>query len=109
MNAKNELLSKLKDYNYTKEDIKCFKIILTPWGKVNSTIQDREDEFTQDSEGDLFEYLDFYYDNGYGIQVIAGVVLMNDGCWFERTEYDGSEWWVFRKPLTCKDVKNYKA
>lgn len=20
---------------------------------------------------------------------------MNDGCWFERHEYDGSEWWSY--------------
>jgi len=109
INAKYELLSKLENYEYSKNDIKCFKIILTPWGIQDTNLQDKPEQFTHNSEGDLFYYLDFEYDNGYGIQLIKGVVLMNDGCWFERSEYDGSEWWELKKPLTCKDVENYKA
>lgn len=36
-----------------------------------------------------------YYDNGFGAQEVEPslVVCMRDGSWFERAEYDGSEWW----------------
>ena len=46
------------------------------------------------------------YNNGYGSAVTPMdiVIFMKDGCWFERNEYDGSEWWVYRKPYTKPQV-----
>ena len=37
------------------------------------------------------------YDAGYGAPEVAEdlVVVFNDGCWFDRREYDGSEWWAY--------------
>jgi hypothetical protein len=45
------------------------------------------------------------YDNGYGSAVIAKdlVILMEDGTWFERGEYDGAEWWRYVKPPAVVD------
>jgi len=46
---------------------------------------------------DQFKYLakDLEYDNGYGGQEIASdlVVVLSDGSWLVRHEYDGSEEW----------------
>ena len=40
--------------------------------------------------------LDFSYDEDYGGQYLDGTVWMvDDGAWFTRGEYDGSEWWEF--------------
>jgi len=38
---------------------------------------------------------DTYYDNGYGFAEIPGdlIIMLKDGTWFERAQYDGSEWW----------------
>lgn len=37
-----------------------------------------------------------YYDAGYGSQQIdPSLIIVGDGWWFERREYDGSEWWEF--------------
>ena len=35
------------------------------------------------------------YDPGYGIQLVLPnlVIVLKDGTWLERGEYDGSEWW----------------
>lgn len=47
------------------------------------------------------------YDNGFGAQAIPFdlVVMLKDGSWFEREEYDGSEWWVYmRKPIEPSEV-----
>lgn len=37
--------------------------------------------------------LDFNYDNGYGGQNLFGTIWCKNGVWFDRGEYDGSEWW----------------
>ncbi len=55
------------------------------------------------------------YDSGFGGQVVArDLVVVGDGWWLERGEYDGSEWWSFKSlpvlpgatnALTLTDVK----
>lgn len=37
------------------------------------------------------------YNSGYGAPEVAEdlVIVFNDGCWFDRREYDGSEWWAY--------------
>jgi len=42
------------------------------------------------------ELADQEYDAGYGCQEVACdlVMLLRDGSWFSRGEYDGSEWWA---------------
>lgn len=38
------------------------------------------------------------YENGVGAQYVAlDLVVHGDGWWLERHEYDGSEWWEFKK------------
>lgn len=40
------------------------------------------------------------YDNGYGMALIPYdlIIVMNDGCWFSRHEYDGKEWFTINRP-----------
>lgn len=41
---------------------------------------------------------DFRYDNGYGLEAIeSSLMIIGDDWWLERGEYDGSEWWEFKK------------
>jgi len=42
--------------------------------------------------------LDFEYDSGYGCQELFGTIWMQDGTWYSRGEYDGSEWWQHHSP-----------
>lgn len=45
------------------------------------------------------------YDAGFGAQHVAtDLVLVGDGWWIERAEYDGSEWWEF-KTIPTEKVK----
>ena len=49
------------------------------------------------------------YDNGYGAPMVADdLVIVGDGWWLERYEYDGAERWVFKtapkKPSIKKKV-----
>lgn len=46
---------------------------------------------------------DTEYDSGYGAQHVAtDLVLVGDGWWIERFEYDGSEWWELKTIPTEK-------
>ena len=50
------------------------------------------------------------YDGGYGGQEIAEdlVVVFKDNSWLERQEYDGSEWWSYKKaPERQKKAKTF--
>lgn len=58
------------------------------------------------SEIDYLKFLndlDFLYDNGYGGQELYGTIWYEDGTWSERGEYDGSEWWEYKK---CPIIPN---
>ena len=33
---------------------------------------------------------------------------MMDHSWFERAEYDGSEWWEYKVQITKEDIFNFK-
>ena len=46
---------------------------------------------------EVLQLLDFDYDNGYGGQELFGYIWYTDGTWSERGEYDGSEWWEYKK------------
>ena len=54
------------------------------------------------------------YDSCYGAQEVASdlIIAMQDGSWFSRSEYDGSEWWEHhcrqKIPSIIKEV-NYLA
>jgi hypothetical protein len=45
----------------------------------------------------VLKKLDFEYNDGYGCQNLFGFVWFTDGTWAEREEYDGSEWWEYKR------------
>ena len=46
------------------------------------------------------KYADFEYDNGYGgIEINENLLIVGDDWYLERHEYDGSEWWEYKKVL----------
>jgi hypothetical protein len=53
--------------------------------------------YTKDGWEGFLKALDFNYDNGYGAQMLYGKIWFKNGSWAERDEYDGSEWWAYRK------------
>jgi len=84
MNAKQELLEELKNYKKTIDNIVAIKITY-------------EISYKKNIEINKIEELDFDYDNGYGGQELYGYVLLDDQDWLERHEYDGAEWWEYKK------------
>ena len=58
------------------------------------------------------ELADVEYDSGYGSQKVAMDlnIIMNDGTWFSRGEYDGSEWWAHhRAPAVIDETQDDKV
>lgn len=66
-------------------------------------------------EWDHFKIIaDFEYDSGFGGPEIAqDLKIVGPDFWLERHEYDGSEWWEFKKlpqkPLKKMHPTNLKA
>jgi hypothetical protein len=48
---------------------------------------------TQEEYEAFLDSIDVGYDDGYGGQELFGTIWCEDGIWFTRGEYDGSEWW----------------
>lgn len=50
------------------------------------------------SWADFVKIADFEYDpdNHRGLEVVADLVVVGDGWWMERDQYDGTEWWSFK-------------
>lgn len=53
--------------------------------------------YTEQDWENFLKFLDRDYDSGYGGQNLFGTVVCEDGIWFDRGEYDGSEWWETHK------------
>ena len=101
MNAKEELLKHVK-----QRQIKCAEIqYVEGFTKCEKTFNLKVGYSVDDLEKFL-RYLDFEYDDGFGGQELFGLVWYEDGTWSERNEYDGSEWWEYKKtpeiPLSLK-------
>lgn len=104
INAKNELLEVIQE---TGSQIKCAFIAFGGY-----SINDCEDKIflkvnhDESSLNQFFKLINFEYDNGYGGQLLYGIVWLDDGSWLERGEYDGSEWWEHKTrpdiPDECK-------
>ena len=70
--------------------LKC-AIIWTEWMEARLM-----EGFTEAEYDEFLRLIDFYYDYGFGNQVVHGTIWMDNGTWFERVEYDGSENWRIR-------------
>lgn len=80
MNLKEETLRTLGDCGYSEDDI--------DWVGIETQEAWEPHDFLR--MADRIEY-----DSGFGcVEVEPELkVIMRDGSWFERAEYDGSEWW----------------
>ena len=47
------------------------------------------------------------YLNDYGLSAMFGIILMNDGSYWERGEYDGATYWEHHIVPTIEQVLNY--
>ena len=101
-NALEELLNILERNNCS---VKCAYISTTRfsyWDNDDNYVQLEpillKEGYTSEEYQEFLHRMDFEYDAGYGGQELYGTVwLMEEGTWLERGEYDGSEWWEYKK------------
>lgn len=126
-NAREELLKMMKDNGKSTGDIKCAVISLrfdyTDEYDMNiflgknkyHELDERakylvlKDGHTQAEFDEFLRQLDDEYWDGFGGQELYGYVMFHDESWLERHEYDGSEWWEYKKffiPEQCKRINN---
>jgi hypothetical protein len=75
------------------------------WGDVR-WIGSRDGTLTMSVES-FRRFADLHYDKGFGAaEVATDLVIVGDGWWMTRGEYDGSEWWDFQtSPVLAPDAK----
>jgi hypothetical protein len=98
INAKKELVDALDDI--TKKysvSVKCAWVSYKRFSEVSSAHAYLPVGFEQYELESFMKDLDFNYDDGYGSQELHGEVYFDDGSWMERAEYDGSEWWEYKR------------
>lgn len=92
-----EILWNLKDNGLEEQDI--FWI-----GSMDGKYVMDWDDFKE-------KFNDIEYDSGFGAQEIASdlVMVMNDGTYFNRSEYDGAEGWEYNKvPVKSYNPKSFE-
>lgn len=91
-NAKQELLKAIEN-----NSVVCAEIYFNNSEKISLSSLESQSKNYWDK---FLSSLNKKYDAGWGHQYLYGWVILSDGSWLEREEYDGSEWWEKRiKPL----------
>ena len=90
-NAKQEFIEETKD-----KTIKCAQLAFEiTYGEYEA--HDLHEGWTHKDWGEFLLGINKSYDSGFGGQELYGVIWYTDGTWSERGEYDGSEWWAYKK------------
>ncbi|UAN58998.1 hypothetical protein [Serratia sp. JSRIV004] len=92
-NAKNEFLEHTK----SNPRVSCAEIIKGDCWRGNAETLTLRKDYSEQEFNDFLEQLNFEYNSGFGSQELFGTIWHEDGTWSERGEYDGSEWWEFKK------------
>ena len=87
MNAKKEFLEEISG----KPNPLCAFIT------INNETYHLITGYTMDEFNSFLSQIDFEYNDGYGSQNLHGCIWYTNGCWSDRREYDGSEWWEYNK------------
>ena len=95
MNLKNETLRILeendKDFTYIK-----WAVLFIDFGDSYKDII-LPPNYTKEDLDKFINNIDFDYDDGFGGQEVFGKIMLVTDSWLERNEYDGSEWWEYKR------------
>lgn len=85
-NAKDEFIETIKDY-------KVLWAYIERRDCIDDEITLLKPFYTKEDYEKFLKDINFIYDDGYGSQEVFGVIACDKRIWFDRREYDGSEWW----------------
>jgi len=98
MNAKLEFLRVIEAFKLV-----CSTITIS-YSWDDGTTFNLKPGYTPEQYDKFIENLDFDYNDGYGTQHLFGTIWCQDGVWFDRHEYDGSECWSCHKYPTIPHI-----
>lgn len=88
VNFLKETEEALKENGHTFDDVRWI-------GTIGCAGFDEEETMPVDL---FIKNADFEYDNSYGgVEINSCLVVVGDDWYLERHEYDGSEWWEYKK------------
>ena len=95
MNLLTETIDNLRDRNLTSDNVLWVGSrdgkYAVPWGDF-AILANKE------------------YDSGFGgTNVVDDLVVVGEGWWLERHEYDGSEWWEFKQQPLHREGKEFNS
>lgn len=102
MNVKKEFISHLEKIQKNNKEVISAIIVLKSFLYTDLKIV-LNLNYSDSEYNNFLKALNFEYNNGYGTQEIYGYIWYNDGTWSERYEYDGSEWWSYKKCPSFND------
>lgn len=94
-NAKDEILS-IIEAGASNSNLICAQISYYP-DLSTEIVFSLKPGYTEDDLQEFLKALDFTYNSGYGRQYIFGTIWFENGVWYDRYEYDGSECWQRNK------------
>lgn len=92
MNAKEEFLRTIQG----EARVKCAIVEYNIYWNDKAVIL-LKSEYSESDYKEFLNQLNFQYDSGFGGQELFGTIWLEDGTWYTRGEYDGSEWWEHHK------------
>lgn len=108
MLAREEFISHLESIKETDKEIRVTSAIIIYEPEYDNrfgfVFNPNYPNYSNNEFNDFLDKLNFEYNDGYGGQYIYGYIWYNNGCWSERAEYDGSEWWEYKK---CPSFQDY--
>jgi hypothetical protein len=91
-----EFLRHLESIQKDNKEIKCVQLdILETYD--TSVVIILNPNYSVNDYDNFLKAMNVEYNSGYGRQELYGYIWYNDGSWSERYEYDGSEWWEYKK------------
>ena len=95
-NMKEEFLEEVKGKEVLCVDLKYGCDWVDPDDDERPVVIQLVAAYSQEEYDKFLEKINFEYDNGFGLQLLSGIIWYKDGTWSERGEYDGSEWWEYK-------------
>ena len=102
VNLLDEIISELEDHGKTLDDV----IWVGEEPRLNYYKKEVIDGYTI-SKSQFLELANRNYDDGYGGQEVnRHLLVVGEDFWLERNEYDGSEWWEYKRhPIQPKNAR----
>jgi len=95
-NMKEEFLEEVKSKEVLCVDLKYGYDWVDPDDDERPVVIQLVAAYSQEEYDKFLEKINFEYDDGFGSQLLSGIIWYKDGTWSERAEYDGSEWWSYK-------------